>query len=125
MTQALTQGLSAFGTAGFAKGGWTGAGGKYEIAGPVHRGEWVMPQETVAAWGKDNMALIQEGPAKLLRESNRDGAGAASGTASQPTKQTIVAVFDKSEAVRLMREDMHVVIAEFIRGNKVELGFPT
>lgn len=31
-------------SAGFAEGGYTGTGGKYEPAGVVHRGEFVMPQ---------------------------------------------------------------------------------
>lgn len=33
--------------AGFAHGGYTGDGGKYEPAGVVHRGEYVVPQEIV------------------------------------------------------------------------------
>lgn len=32
---------------GFARGGYTGDGGKYEPAGIVHRGEWVAPQHIV------------------------------------------------------------------------------
>lgn len=32
---------------GFAEGGYTGAGGKYEVAGIVHRGEYVVPKEQV------------------------------------------------------------------------------
>lgn len=32
---------------GFAEGGYTGHGGKYEPAGVVHRGEWVAPQHIV------------------------------------------------------------------------------
>jgi hypothetical protein len=32
---------------GFAEGGYTGQGGKYEPAGVVHRGEWVMPKSRV------------------------------------------------------------------------------
>ncbi|HBY9809074.1 TPA: phage tail tape measure protein [Klebsiella aerogenes] len=32
---------------GFSGGGYTGDGGKYEIAGPAHKGEWVVPQEVV------------------------------------------------------------------------------
>lgn len=31
----------------FASGGYTGAGGKYEVAGIVHRGEYVIPKEQV------------------------------------------------------------------------------
>lgn len=36
---------------GFATGGYTGAGGKYEPAGVVHRGEGVLSQRDVAALG--------------------------------------------------------------------------
>lgn len=36
---------------GFAAGGYTGAGGKYQPAGVVHAGEVVWSQEDVAAWG--------------------------------------------------------------------------
>ena len=32
---------------GFSMGGYTGAGGKYEPAGIVHRGEYVLPKESV------------------------------------------------------------------------------
>lgn len=32
---------------GFADGGFTGAGGKHDVAGVVHRGEWVVPQDVV------------------------------------------------------------------------------
>lgn len=32
---------------GWASGGYTGDGGKHDVAGVVHRGEWVVPQEVV------------------------------------------------------------------------------
>jgi hypothetical protein len=43
---AILKGLvaAARASAGFAEGGYTGTGGKYEPAGVVHRGEFVMPQ---------------------------------------------------------------------------------
>lgn len=40
-----------FKSAGFADGGYTGAGGKYEPAGIVHKGEYVMDAETVRKAG--------------------------------------------------------------------------
>jgi hypothetical protein len=40
-------GLEVLGSLGFDKGGYTGAGGKFEPAGIVHRGEHVQPQERV------------------------------------------------------------------------------
>lgn len=36
---------------GFARGGWTGPGGKWQPAGIVHAGEYVMPQEIVRQRG--------------------------------------------------------------------------
>lgn len=44
-------GGSVFLDAGFARGGWTGQGGKYEPAGIVHRNEFVIPSESVDRWG--------------------------------------------------------------------------
>lgn len=52
---AILQGITAVlagiaqakGLLGFAEGGYTGHGGKYEPAGIVHRGEWVAPQHIV------------------------------------------------------------------------------
>jgi hypothetical protein len=44
-------GLLGLGSMGFAAGGYTGAGAKYQPAGVVHRGEYVMPQEAVSAYG--------------------------------------------------------------------------
>lgn len=43
--------LGALTGGGFASGGYTGAGGKYEPAGVVHRGEGVLSQRDVAALG--------------------------------------------------------------------------
>lgn len=37
-------------TTGFAEGGFTGTGGKYQPAGVVHRGEFVMNQQTTAKY---------------------------------------------------------------------------
>ncbi|MCD9097041.1 phage tail length tape measure family protein [Luteimonas fraxinea] len=50
---------------GFADGGFTGAGGKYQVAGVVHRGEYVMPQETVARYGVAAMQAIHAGRAQF------------------------------------------------------------
>lgn len=37
--------------AGFSEGGYTGRGGKYQVAGVVHRGEGVLSQEDISAMG--------------------------------------------------------------------------
>lgn len=46
---------------GFDAGGFTGPGGKYQVAGVVHRGEYVMPQETVDRYGLDFLRAIHAG----------------------------------------------------------------
>ena len=45
---------------GFADGGYTGPGGKYEAAGIVHRGEYVLPQEVVRAIGVDHLDVLRD-----------------------------------------------------------------
>ena len=44
---------------GFAEGGYTGDGGKYEPAGVVHRGEYVLPQEVVRSIGVGNLDSLR------------------------------------------------------------------
>lgn len=43
---------------GYASGGYTGDGGKYQPAGVVHRGEWVIRQEAVRAYGHSLFSQI-------------------------------------------------------------------
>ncbi|MBB1557737.1 MAG: tape measure protein [candidate division SR1 bacterium] len=45
------KGHSEGGFVGFADGGYTGMGGKYDVAGVVHKGEWVAPANMVNALG--------------------------------------------------------------------------
>ena len=45
---------------GFAEGGFTGPGGKYEPAGVVHRGEYVMPSAVVKRVGADNLQRLHQ-----------------------------------------------------------------
>lgn len=48
--QGIKSGSSALGISGllgFSSGGYTGDGGKHDVAGVVHRGEWVVPQSVV------------------------------------------------------------------------------
>ncbi|WP_410824346.1 phage tail length tape measure family protein [Methylobacterium oryzisoli] len=46
---------------GFSEGGYTGDGGKYEPAGVVHRGEYVLPQEVVKRLGVKNLERLRRG----------------------------------------------------------------
>lgn len=47
-TVALSKGMAL---AGFADGGYTGAGGKFDVAGLVHKGEGVLSQRDIGAMG--------------------------------------------------------------------------
>ncbi len=57
IAQVVAQGASIFSNIraikdqGFADGGYTGRGGKYEVAGAVHKGEIVWSQEDIKRWG--------------------------------------------------------------------------
>ena len=71
--------------AGFASGGYTGHGGKYEPAGVVHKGEGVLTQEEVKALGgpqgfEDLRKSIRRGYATggLVADTHRVGMGAVS-----------------------------------------------
>lgn len=46
---------------GFAEGGYTGAGGKYDIAGFAHRGEYVMPAHAVSSIGLPALENMRRG----------------------------------------------------------------
>ncbi len=51
------------GMVGFSEGGYTGPGGKYDVAGVVHRGEYIFPQDSVKRIGVDNLAALDQGKA--------------------------------------------------------------
>lgn len=73
---------------GFADGGYTGDGGKHDVAGVVHRGEWVVPQSVVKKPGMLNFLnnlTYGKGYADggLVGESVSRPAGGSSGQATE------------------------------------------
>ncbi|HEY3857363.1 MAG TPA: hypothetical protein VGO67_23505 [Verrucomicrobiae bacterium] len=58
---------------GFSEGGYTGAGGKYDMAGIVHRGEYVMPADTVNRVGLSVMEDIHRGGSSSHVSGRRSG----------------------------------------------------
>ncbi|HYD22540.1 MAG TPA: hypothetical protein VEB40_13755, partial [Flavipsychrobacter sp.] len=54
---------------GYAKGGYTGDGGRHDEAGVVHKGEYVMPQDTVKRYGRQTLEAIHYGriPIEVLQ----------------------------------------------------------
>ena len=53
--------LQAVISGGFAEGGYTGNGGKYEPAGTVHKGEYVFTKEQTSKIGVNNLSQIANG----------------------------------------------------------------
>lgn len=70
---------------GFATGGYTGNGPAHEVAGVVHRGEYVMPASAVQRIGVDNLAALANGRAA----ASMAGVTAA-GAGARPVQQTII-----------------------------------
>uniref|UniRef100_UPI00024853D1 hypothetical protein n=1 Tax=Acinetobacter sp. P8-3-8 TaxID=1029823 RepID=UPI00024853D1 len=84
-TGVLQSAIEAATPKGFANGGYTGHGGKYEPAGVVHKGEGVLTQEEVKALGgpqgfEDLRKSIRRGYATggLVADTHRVGMGAVS-----------------------------------------------
>jgi hypothetical protein len=44
---------------GFSEGGYTGDGGKYQPAGIVHAGEWVLPKEATSSLQRNNPGALE------------------------------------------------------------------
>ena len=77
--------IAAQAISGFAEGGYTGHGGKYEPAGVVHRGEYVLPQEVVRSIGVGNLDALRS-----------MYTGAAPGRGSYATGGMVQATLDSS-----------------------------
>jgi hypothetical protein len=60
---------------GFSSGGYTGAGGRYEPAGIVHRGEYVLPKSFVDRVGVGYLDSLSQGIARPAAPSFGGGAG--------------------------------------------------
>ena len=112
VTEAFSSALSASGSSGYAEGGFTGPGGKYEPRGIVHAGEYVFSAEAVQRLGLGNLDSLH---------------GAAMGSAPSvsvsPSTSVNLAVFNnqhdipawaKSQAgethiVDLVRRNVHLI----------------
>ncbi|MTD98796.1 hypothetical protein GIY56_00670 [Paracoccus sp. YIM 132242] len=67
---------------GYAQGGYTGDGGKYEPAGVVHKGEYVFSKETVQRLGADNLERLHQSARKGYADG---GLVSAAGRATKAT----------------------------------------
>ncbi|QIO34645.1 hypothetical protein [Bradyrhizobium sp. 1(2017)] len=95
-------------TIGFASGGFTGRGGKYEPAGIVHKGEYVMDAVTVRRVGVANLdSLRGYADGGLVGNMARSAAG-GSGPAvvMQDNRQINIGEGASAETVTQLREEL-------------------
>ncbi|MHA7882588.1 lysozyme family protein [Nitratireductor rhodophyticola] len=76
-----------FGFLGFADGGYTGNGGKYEPAGVVHRGEYVMSKEATRRLGVGNLEALHRGALRGFAEGGYTGSAPALSRMHVPANQ--------------------------------------
>lgn len=83
--QTWTMGSLLKNIGGFAGGGYTGDGGKYEPAGIVHKGEFVMTKEATQRIGVGNLYRMMRGYANggVVGGSGYTGGGSVTGGAPQ------------------------------------------
>lgn len=82
----------------FWTGGYTGDGGTYDVAGLVHRGEYVFDAATVDRVGLDALQSIHHGEAPA---SSAVAAGGGSGSAGVSIKHVVV--YDRDQLLREMQ----------------------
>lgn len=77
--------VPSFRPPGFSDGGYTGDGGKYEAAGVVHKGEFVMTKEATKRIGVGNLYKLMRGYANggVVGGSGYTGGGTVTGGAPQ------------------------------------------
>lgn len=69
---------------GFAEGGYTGGGGKYDPAGVVHKGEFVFTKEATQRLGVDNLYRLMDAGKRGYASGGHVG-GSAPMSITQPT----------------------------------------
>ena len=100
---------------GFAEGGYTGDGGKYDVAGVVHRGEYVMPADAVERMGLRNLESMRYGgmPAAMVMSSSGVGGG----------RGATILVDNRREADRFRRgSQMEAQIVHTVQANRYRIG---
>jgi len=102
---------------GFADGGFTGIGGKYEPAGIVHRGEFVMPADAVNRIGIGSLEAMRSGGMPVA------SAGGQAGGALPPK---VIIVNDRQQMLDVMKSSQgeHITIVHTMN-NKTRIGIQT
>ncbi|HBR1064606.1 TPA: phage tail length tape measure family protein [Klebsiella pneumoniae] len=85
----ITSSISSAAAVGFASGGYTGSGGKYQPAGIVHKGEYVFDQESTNRIGVSQLEALRNGK-PLDVTLGRSGFGTGVQNVSNSQQTTII-----------------------------------
>ncbi|MCL4181227.1 MAG: hypothetical protein KJ072_26220 [Verrucomicrobia bacterium] len=119
---ALTAALAAMG--GFAEGGYTGAGGKLEPAGLVHRGEFVIPADRVNEYGLGFFEALRAGSVSPSASPSIAPSGSDAGSGAGAV--TIILVDSRNEARKWVESaEGQARIVEIVRNQRTEIGIPS
>lgn len=124
MAAAIGGGIALVGkmTGGFAEGGYTGPGGKYEAAGIVHRGEFVFPQESVERIGLGRLEAMKNGYAAGGLVGRAMSGGGSGGGNSGGGGVTIILAGTAAEAQKIKRNSHNAATIRSVWGDD-RLGF--
>lgn len=104
---------------GFAQGGYTGDGGKYQPAGIVHAGEFVFPAHVVDQIGVGNLYRMMANPASGYSEGGAVGIATPGEAAARP--MSVIVVDSRRQAERMMDDpDVEYVVKDIVQRNKAE-----
>ncbi|WP_129932794.1 MULTISPECIES: phage tail tape measure protein [unclassified Pseudomonas] len=92
-------GMTAMSGVGFMDGGYTGHGRKDEVAGPVHRGEYVFDAEATARIGVGTLEAISDGRAAFV-----GGPGSSSAATADSVPSTSPAPVQPAPQVNLYED---------------------
>jgi len=104
---------------GYLTGGYTGDGGHTEVAGVVHRREYVMPAEAVSRIGVPALEALRHGTLTPTDSAHPSLATASATGSGSNTPQTRVIVLDDRKRMRDLKSDpqFHNVVVDIVKEN--------
>ncbi|HCL6649676.1 TPA: phage tail tape measure protein, partial [Raoultella ornithinolytica] len=113
-TASIVSNIQAVSGVGFASGGYTGPGGKYQPAGIVHKGEYVFDQASTTRIGVSQLEALRNGQpldATLGRTGFGTGVQNVSNSNQSSTTQH-VSISQNINAQGMTPEQLNVVLAQ-------------
>ncbi|MDW2592600.1 phage tail length tape measure family protein [Citrobacter braakii] len=87
-TASIVSNIAAVADVGFATGGYTGSGGKYQPAGVVHKGEYIFDQASTNRIGVSNLEALRNG-GSLDATLSKPGYGTGAQNVSNSNSQSV------------------------------------